>query len=138
MKLAYAAGRAGGTMTGVMSAANEQVWGVDVEGGLHVTVCIALLPVGAMGPSALPSIKHAGCLCCLPHAAAPKRTLRLTPPHPPPHTPPKPTLCQAVEMFIQERIHYLDIVRLAEECCEAHRKELVEAPSLEDIVHYDQ
>lgn len=27
MKLAYAAGRAGGTMTGVMSAANEQVGG---------------------------------------------------------------------------------------------------------------
>lgn len=49
-----------------------------------------------------------------------------------------PLPLQAVELFIQERIHYLDIVRLAEECCEAHRKELVEAPSLEEIVHYDQ
>ncbi len=65
----------------------------------------------------------------LPHSTAPF----CHHPHPPPPCPP-----QAVELFIQERIHYLDIVRLAEECCEAHRKELVEAPSLEDIVHYDQ
>ena len=34
MKLAYASGRAGGTMTGVMSAANEQVGG----GGLRACV----------------------------------------------------------------------------------------------------
>ena len=52
MDLAYAAGRAGGTMTGVLSAANEQ----------------------------------------------------------------------AVEMFIQERIHYLDIMKFVEKACEAHRK----------------
>lgn len=52
MNLAYAAGRAGGTMTGVLSAANEQ----------------------------------------------------------------------AVEMFIDERIHYLDIMRVVEKACEAHRK----------------
>jgi len=68
MNLAYAAGRAGGTMTGVLSAANEQ----------------------------------------------------------------------AVEMFIDERIHYLDIMRVVEKACEAHRKDFVAAPSLEDIVHYDQ
>ncbi|PSC72817.1 1-deoxy-D-xylulose-5-phosphate reductoisomerase [Micractinium conductrix] len=68
MKVAYAAGRAGGTMTGVMSAANEQ----------------------------------------------------------------------AVEMFLEEKISYLDIVRVVEECCAAHRAELVEAPTLEEIVHYDQ
>ncbi|KAL4458026.1 hypothetical protein ABPG75_012891 [Micractinium tetrahymenae] len=69
MKLAYASGRAGGTMTGVMSAANEQ----------------------------------------------------------------------AVELFLEERIGYLDIMRVVEECCDAHRGDgFVEAPSLEEIVHYDQ
>lgn len=51
MKLAYASGRAGGTMTGVMSAANEQ----------------------------------------------------------------------AVEMFLDERIGYLEIMQVVEECCDAHR-----------------
>lgn len=68
MKLAYASGRAGGTMTGVMSAANEQ----------------------------------------------------------------------AVELFLEEKIGYLDIMKVVEACCEAHQKELVGAPTLEEIVHYDQ
>ena len=40
-------------------------------------------------------------------------------------------------MFIDERIGYLDIMRLNEACCEAHKKELVSSPSLEEIVHYD-
>eukprot|EP01023_Acetabularia_acetabulum_P058770 TRINITY_DN698_c0_g1_i2.p1 TRINITY_DN698_c0_g1~~TRINITY_DN698_c0_g1_i2.p1 ORF type:complete len:491 (-),score=91.47 TRINITY_DN698_c0_g1_i2:528-1874(-) len=65
--MAYAAGRAGGTMTGVFSAANEK----------------------------------------------------------------------AVELFLKEKIPYFDIFRLVEESCEAHRKELVMQPSLEEIVHYD-
>jgi 1-deoxy-D-xylulose-5-phosphate reductoisomerase len=43
-----------------------------------------------------------------------------------------------VELFLQERIGYLDIMRVVEQCCDAHRPELVEAPSLDDIVHYDQ
>lgn len=43
-----------------------------------------------------------------------------------------------MELFIEERIGYLDITRVVEECCEAHRAELVAAPSLEEIVHYDQ
>jgi 1-deoxy-D-xylulose-5-phosphate reductoisomerase len=67
MDLAYAAGRAGGTMTGVLSAANEQ----------------------------------------------------------------------AVQMFIDERIGYLDIMRLNEAACDAHKPELVAAPTLDEIVHYD-
>jgi 1-deoxy-D-xylulose-5-phosphate reductoisomerase len=67
MQVAYAAGRAGGTMTGVLSAANEQ----------------------------------------------------------------------AVEDFLEERISYLDITRVVEQACEAHRAELVESPSLEEIIHYD-
>ncbi|EFN58715.1 hypothetical protein CHLNCDRAFT_29723 [Chlorella variabilis] len=67
MKLAYASGRAGGTMTGVMSAANEQ----------------------------------------------------------------------AVELFLADRIGYLDIMRVVEACCEAHAADLVAVPSLEEIVHYD-
>lgn len=67
MDLAYAAGRAGGTMTGVLSAANEK----------------------------------------------------------------------AVEMFIDEKINYLDIFKVVELTCEKHQSELVAAPSLEEIVHYD-
>ena len=68
MELAYAAGRAGGTMTGVLSAANEQ----------------------------------------------------------------------AVEMFLDEKIGYLDIMKEVEAACEAHQQDLVASPSLEEIVHYDQ
>lgn len=46
---------------------------------------------------------------------------------------------QAVELFLEERIGYLDIMRVVEECCDAHRGDgFVEAPSLEEIVHYDQ
>lgn len=67
MDLAYAAGRAGGTMTGVLSAANEK----------------------------------------------------------------------AVEMFLDEMISYLDIFKVVEVTCEAHMKELVISPSLEEIIHYD-
>ncbi|CAM8924038.1 unnamed protein product [Rhodiola kirilowii] len=67
MDLAYAAGRAGGTMTGVLSAANEK----------------------------------------------------------------------AVEMFIDEKISYLDIFKVVELTCSKHREELVKAPSLEEIIYYD-
>uniref|UniRef100_A0A1J3HJ23 1-deoxy-D-xylulose-5-phosphate reductoisomerase n=1 Tax=Noccaea caerulescens TaxID=107243 RepID=A0A1J3HJ23_NOCCA len=67
MDLAYAAGRAGGTMTGVLSAANEK----------------------------------------------------------------------AVQMFIDEKISYLDIFKVVELTCDKHRNELVTSPSLEEIVHYD-
>nr|Q9XES0.2 RecName: Full=1-deoxy-D-xylulose 5-phosphate reductoisomerase, chloroplastic; Short=1-deoxyxylulose-5-phosphate reductoisomerase; Short=DXP reductoisomerase; AltName: Full=2-C-methyl-D-erythritol 4-phosphate synthase; Flags: Precursor [Mentha x piperita]AAD24768.2 1-deoxy-D-xylulose-5-phosphate reductoisomerase [Mentha x piperita] len=68
MDLAYAAGRAGGTMTGVLSAANEK----------------------------------------------------------------------AVEMFIDEKIGYLDIFKVVELTCDKHRSEMAVSPSLEEIVHYDQ
>lgn len=67
MDLAYSAGRAGGTMTGVLSAANEK----------------------------------------------------------------------AVELFINERISYLDIFKVVEKTCDKHRNELVLQPSLEEIIHYD-
>ncbi|KAG5234133.1 1-deoxy-D-xylulose phosphate reductoisomerase family protein [Salix suchowensis] len=65
--LAYAAGRAGGTMTGVLSAANEK----------------------------------------------------------------------AVEMFIDEKISYLDIFKVVELTSDKHQAELVASPSLEEIIHYD-
>ncbi|XP_052875076.1 1-deoxy-D-xylulose 5-phosphate reductoisomerase isoform X2 [Gossypium arboreum] len=67
MSLAYAAGRAGGTMTGVLSAANEK----------------------------------------------------------------------AVELFIDEKISYLDIFKVVELTCEKHQEEYVATPSLEEIIHYD-
>ncbi|KAJ1282909.1 hypothetical protein BS78_03G087600 [Paspalum vaginatum] len=67
MNIAYAAGRAGGTMTGVLSAANEK----------------------------------------------------------------------AVELFLDEKISYLDIFKVVELTCDAHQNELVTSPSLDDIIHYD-
>ncbi|XP_073227095.1 1-deoxy-D-xylulose-5-phosphate reductoisomerase, chloroplastic-like [Cicer arietinum] len=68
VNLCYAAGRAGGTMTGVISAANEI----------------------------------------------------------------------AVELFVEEKISYLDIFKVVELTCQEHQKELVTSPSLEEILHYDQ
>lgn len=68
MKVAYAAGRKGGTMTGVLSAANEQ----------------------------------------------------------------------AVEMFLDRQIGYLDIMKVVEAACEEHCNEFVAKPTLEEIIHFDQ
>jgi 1-deoxy-D-xylulose-5-phosphate reductoisomerase len=45
---------------------------------------------------------------------------------------------QSVQMFIDHQIGYLDIMKLNEACCEAHQKELIAMPNLEEIVHYDQ
>ena len=44
---------------------------------------------------------------------------------------------QGVELFLAEKIGYLDVMRLVEKCCNEHQKELVQAPSLDEIVHYD-
>jgi 1-deoxy-D-xylulose-5-phosphate reductoisomerase len=68
MDLAYAAGRAGGTMTAVLNAANEK----------------------------------------------------------------------AVELFLDEKIGYLDIAKVIERVCDRHRDDLVAQPSLEDILTVDQ
>jgi 1-deoxy-D-xylulose-5-phosphate reductoisomerase len=68
MDLAYSAGRAGGTMTAVLNAANEQ----------------------------------------------------------------------AVALFLEEKIHYLDIAKVIEKVCDRHRNDLICAPSLEDILAVDQ
>jgi 1-deoxy-D-xylulose-5-phosphate reductoisomerase len=67
MELAYAAGRAGGTMPAVMNAANEQ----------------------------------------------------------------------AVALFLEERVHFLDIPRLIERVCERHKADLMAHPSLSDVVAVD-
>ena len=68
MDLAYAAGRAGGTMTAVLNAANEQ----------------------------------------------------------------------AVALFLEEKIHYLEISKVIEKVCDRHQKDLNTAPSLDDILAVDQ
>ncbi|MBD0335948.1 MAG: 1-deoxy-D-xylulose-5-phosphate reductoisomerase [Cyanobacteria bacterium Co-bin13] len=68
MDLAYAAGRAGGTMTAVLNAANEQ----------------------------------------------------------------------AVSLFLEEQVGYLDIARLIEQVCDRHQAELVASPTLDDILTVDQ
>ena len=68
MDLAYAAGRAGGTMTAVLNAANEQ----------------------------------------------------------------------AVALFLEEKIHYLEIAKVIEKVCDRHRKDLNTTPNLEDILSVDQ
>ena len=44
---------------------------------------------------------------------------------------------KAVELFIDEKIGYLDIFKVVELTCDAHRNELVTRPSLEEIIHYD-
>jgi 1-deoxy-D-xylulose-5-phosphate reductoisomerase len=67
MELAYAAGRAGGTMPAAMNAANEQ----------------------------------------------------------------------AVALFLEERIHFLDIPRLIERVCDRHRADLTATPSLADVLAVD-
>jgi len=67
MELAYAAGRAGGTMPAAMNAANEQ----------------------------------------------------------------------AVALFLEERIHFLDIPRLIERVCDRHRVDLTTSPSLADVLAVD-
>ncbi|QNI70006.1 1-deoxy-D-xylulose-5-phosphate reductoisomerase [Cyanobium sp. NS01] len=67
MALAYAAGRAGGTMPAVMNAANEQ----------------------------------------------------------------------AVALFLEEQVHFLDIPRLIERVCDRHRADLTARPSLDDVLAID-
>jgi len=67
MALAYAAGRAGGTMPAVLNAANEQ----------------------------------------------------------------------AVALFLDERIHFLDIPRLIEQVCDRHRNDLRVDPGLEEVLAVD-
>ena len=67
MELAYAAGRAGGTMPAVMNAANEQ----------------------------------------------------------------------AVALFLEEQVHFLDIPRLIERVCDRHRVDLTSNPSLDDVLAID-
>ena len=44
---------------------------------------------------------------------------------------------QAVELFLDNKIKYLEIASAVEGACDAHRQELVEQPSLDEIVHYD-
>ena len=44
---------------------------------------------------------------------------------------------QAVELFLEDKIKYLDIAAAVENTCDAHRQELVDQPSLEEIVHFD-
>jgi 1-deoxy-D-xylulose-5-phosphate reductoisomerase len=68
MDLAYAAGRAGGTMTAVLNAANEQ----------------------------------------------------------------------AVALFLEEKIHYLEIAKVIEKVCDRHQADLNASPSLDDIVAVDE
>lgn len=45
---------------------------------------------------------------------------------------------KAVEVFLREEISYLDIVPLVTACCEAHKGDLTAAPTIDDIVHFDQ
>ncbi len=136
MQLAYAAGRMGGTMTGVLSAANEQVrrrgsggggGGAGVgcgaaAGALRPERPAAWLGSGRRAPSAV------ACSPDTPRAQPRPRTTApcLTAP-----------CLQAVAMFLEEKIHYLDIMKVVEACCEAHKKDFVKMPSLDEIVAAD-
>ena len=45
---------------------------------------------------------------------------------------------QAVALFLDEKISYLDIPKVIEQVCDRHRDDLTAHPSLEDIVRVDQ
>ena len=42
-----------------------------------------------------------------------------------------------MELFLDEKVGYLEIMQLVEKACDRHQQELVYAPSLDEIVHYD-
>jgi 1-deoxy-D-xylulose-5-phosphate reductoisomerase len=44
---------------------------------------------------------------------------------------------QAVALFLEERIHFLDIPRLIERVCDRHRADLTPTPSLADVLAVD-
>jgi 1-deoxy-D-xylulose-5-phosphate reductoisomerase len=44
---------------------------------------------------------------------------------------------KAVELFLDEKIGYLEIMKFVGACCEAHKADHVVEPALEEIVHYD-
>jgi len=44
---------------------------------------------------------------------------------------------QAVALFLDEKIHFLDIPRLIEAVCDRHRNDLMASPSLEDVLAVD-
>ena len=44
---------------------------------------------------------------------------------------------QAVALFLEERIHFLDIPRLIERTCDRHRVDLTANPSLADVLATD-
>lgn len=44
---------------------------------------------------------------------------------------------KAVELFLDEKISYLEIMKFVGACCEAHKADHVVEPSLEEIVHFD-
>ena len=45
---------------------------------------------------------------------------------------------QAVALFLEERIHFLDIPKLIEAACDRHRNDLKAQPSLDDVLAVDQ
>ncbi len=45
---------------------------------------------------------------------------------------------EAVALFLDEKIHFLDIPKLIEFTCEKHKKDFKEFPSLDDVLNVDQ
>jgi 1-deoxy-D-xylulose-5-phosphate reductoisomerase len=44
---------------------------------------------------------------------------------------------QAVALFLEEQVHFLDIPRLIERVCDRHRVDLTSNPSLDDVLAID-
>jgi 1-deoxy-D-xylulose-5-phosphate reductoisomerase len=44
---------------------------------------------------------------------------------------------QAVALFLEERIHFLDIPRLIDRVCDRHQADLMPAPSLSEVLAVD-
>jgi hypothetical protein len=121
MDLAYAAGRAAGTMTGVLSAANEQV--LDHAFVLCFVCCfvfgfvlwfvlggVGLVDVVHWRPGVAPASGREG-VAIAPLFSPSWSWTRFV----------SCLVSQAVQMFIDEKVHYLDIMKLNEACCEAHK-----------------
>lgn len=142
MDLAYAAGRAGGTMTGVLSAANEKAVEMFInEQYVHYSCCHANHLLSCLPPwicffSSILNCFHTCNMCTWSLAS---KSCKICCHHYWIYTKSQytksNTKCNTkLHVF---RIGYLDIFKVVELTCDKHQSELVTSPSLEDIVHYD-
>lgn len=116
MDLAYAAGRAGGTMTGVLSAANEKA--VELFISEKYVLFIHLPLMENLNFQTLTAWGVRLQIFASMHFLVIQSSAN-------------------IKVCLLCRISYLDIFKIVELTCAKHRAELVASPSLEEIIHYD-